>query len=154
NGAYSFSPFLQSNSAADNMALFTIAEKIARKGEDALGPSDAVLGKYSNFVAETNNGGNTYYPATPSAAPTPANEGLFTSLGAALPHVVLLKGHTYSFLPAGVTVKSFLHFAAIGPDTLMTHMKLQGTGVSAANDEMVVLTYTTSDVFPEVLMRK
>jgi hypothetical protein len=160
-----YASFVQGLGAANNLAIFSFASGVgevllAQKGSTAPGFTDgSTSGTFSNFLGEAQG----YLP--PSISPGPSfngevirasvvppagfatrNEGIWrrnTWVGLGALRLQLLKGEPDPALPPGVSIQSFLRFGATLEDHLIAWVRLQGPGVTAANDGAILLSHNT-----------
>lgn len=92
-------------------------------------------------------GERALFKATLSGAPSTSNEGLWREGKGSF---LVRKGVT-EVLP-GVKVAGILRFWPAGPDQVLFHAKLSGTGVTSANNEALVLRQTDNAFL--ILLRK
>lgn len=143
--------------AAANQALYqkdgsNLEVLVARKGGTATGagaPLSAIIGESSDFFD------TVLYKATLGAPATPANnEGLWTRSVGGVTGLVLRKGDPVPGL-TGVKIGKFINYWHVATQTL-TLVQLTGTGVTAANDQALLLhqAFAPYTAMVTVLMRE
>lgn len=109
--------------------------------------ADGVLGEYSTFLGESGDGGGkVLFRATLKGfgVTTANNEGLWTHVDGLSPVAVMTKGNALPGLPS-VRIAKFLQYWMVAQQT-MALVQLTGTGVTAANDQALLLFQTTAPV--------
>lgn len=168
----SFAAFLQATAppseppvtTANNLAVFTVnwdtgAETtLGRKGFNAPNTVAGDVGEFSNFLAESNTATKSFFRASvvPSAAFAGRTEGLWSNRTGPVRGLLIKGDPTIAGLPRGVTIKSFLRFAAQGDGTVFVWVLLQGPGVTPANDGAILLSrfLGTETNAVEILLRE
>jgi|APTNR8051073442_1049403.scaffolds.fasta_scaffold04235_4 hypothetical protein len=126
---------------ARNQALFQMKfqnskAEIAHKGDGAVGANGA---PFASFVGESSDVFDTvlFRATLGSPASSYDREGLWTHTTAGVKSLVMRQGDAIPALP-GVKIGSFLRFWQVLSQS-MALVRLKGTGVSAANDQALVL---------------
>lgn len=142
----------------NNLGVFyadgAVEAVLARKGSAAPAyTTGTVSGYFSNFLGEAHG----YYSINPSVSgavihasvvPPPGfsnrDEGLWRwKYQFAELRLQLLKGDPDAAFPPGVTIKSFQSFGATLEDHIIAWVRLQGPGVTTANDGAILLSRNT-----------
>jgi hypothetical protein len=143
-----FATFLRVPTSTDNMGVFRLdsggnVTLLARKGASAPSETGGSLGKFTNFLAEVNSGAISSFRATiaPTGSSGSLTEGIWSNrLGPVRP--VILNAKLYGGLPQGTSVKSVLRYGFNADNDVLAWVRLQGPGITEANDGAVILSRT------------
>lgn len=152
--------------ATNNAAIFrrlyaTPETLVAQKADTAVDAAGAALAgvTYSAFIGESGNGDNgAAYRATltGTGVTTATNEGVWVLNGTPTRRLAFRKGQSL-IAPAGVKIARVINFWSMGDLSIARNqclvlVQLSGTGVSAANDQALMLWQ--NDGTQTILMRE
>lgn len=151
--------------AVNNAAVFkrsygALETLVAQKGDTAVDAAGAAIAgvTYSAFIGESANGDNgAAYRATigGTGVTTATNEGVWVLKGDASRRLALRKGQAL-VVPVGLKIARIINFWSMGfgaaSNQLIALVQLSGTGVSAANDQALMLWQTDGSL--TVFMRE
>jgi hypothetical protein len=149
--------------AANNAAIFSRIHNgtetlIQQKGDVAVNSAGlATADRFSSFISESSNGENaTIYRAALAGLPAATNEGVWRYAPGTGRYRILQKGDTL-LSPAGTKVAKIINFwgmgsSAAGSTQVLLLVQLAGTGVTASNDQALLLSQTDGTLL--LLMRE